>query len=47
MNAYAKRLIKCGYSEEKAFKICRDFVKNLGIVDLECFVYAMERKYVD
>ena len=44
MSTYIKRLVKCGYSKEKAFKVCCDFVRNLGIVDLECFIYSMERK---
>lgn len=46
MSMYVERLTKCGYTKEKAFEVCRDFIKNLNIVDLECFVWFMEHKHV-
>lgn len=45
MSMYVERLTKCGYTKEKAFEVCRDFMKNLNIVDLECFVWFMEHKH--
>ena len=43
MKAYVERLVQCGYSKERAFEVCCDFVRNLGIVDLECFIYSKEQ----
>lgn len=42
MSAYINRLIKCGYTLGKAHSICVDFIKNLSLVDLECFVISIE-----
>ena len=47
MSNFVKRLIRCGYTKERALTVCNDFVKNLTIVDLECFVLSMEKKHVD
>lgn len=47
MKSYVKRLVRCGYSYDRAFTVCKDFVKNLTIVDLECFVLSIEKNHVD
>ena len=44
MDKYISRLKKCGYTYDKAKQICIDFTKNLTLFDLECFVWAMEKK---
>lgn len=36
------RLVKCGYTREKAEQLCFDFVRNLSLFDLKCFVVFME-----
>lgn len=46
MSKYINRLVKCGYSRQRAKDVCCDFVRNLSFFDLECFVTSME-KYVD
>lgn len=38
--------MKCGYSEEKAARICADFLRNLHAFDLQFFVESVEKKYV-
>lgn len=47
MEAYIRRLIKCGYSRRHAEKICEDFVRNLPLIDLDFFVYSIEARHVD
>lgn len=47
MDKYIKRLIRCSYTEDKAYRICCDFITNLSLFDLECFVASMERKNVE
>lgn len=42
MDKYIKRLTKCGYTEGKARQVCMDFVRNLSLFDLECFIWAVE-----
>lgn len=44
MQKYVKRLVKCGYSEEHAYAVCCDFIRNLSIVDLENFVSSVEKR---
>ena len=38
------RLIKCGYSTKKAEDLCKDFINNLSIIELWCFIDTIERK---
>lgn len=48
MKKYIDRLIKCGYSYDDAKDICCDFIKNLSLFSLECFVLSVEnRNYVE
>lgn len=42
MMEYIARLMDCGYTAEKALKICQDFSKNLKVYDLELFVQSVE-----
>lgn len=44
MHKYVNRLMKCGYTYAKACDLCLDFVYNLSLFDLECFVRDMEDK---
>ena len=44
MQKYIDRLVKCGYTKERAYQVCCDFVRNLPIIELENFVWSMERK---
>ena len=44
MNGYIFRLMKCGYSLEKAREIYRDFVNNFDLWDLE--IYVRSKEYV-
>lgn len=46
MKAYIDRLIKCGYSRQRAEQVCGDFIRNLPLIDLDFFVQTMELKYV-
>lgn len=46
METYIVRLMACGYTREKAEEICKDFMLNLHLFDLEFFVDAMEQIYV-
>ena len=46
MQKYINRLIKCGYSLERARAVCSDFVRNLPLIELENFVLSMEKNYV-
>lgn len=43
MQKYIDRLIKCGYTNERAYKVCCDFVNNLSLFDLENFILTMEK----
>lgn len=47
MKAYVDRLIKCGYSRQRAVKVCEDFIRNLPLFDLDFFVLTIEAKHVD
>ena len=47
MQKYIDRLIKCGYSPEKAYSLCQDFRRNLSIVDLENFILSMEKERLE
>ena len=51
MMEYIARLMECGYTAEKALKICQDFSRNLRVHDLELFVQSVEeywaRTHVD
>lgn len=48
MDKYVYRLVRCGYSADRAYCICSDFVKNLPFIELENFVNSIERDtYVD
>lgn len=48
MQEYIDRLMRCGFSADRAYSICRDFMKNLHIFDLQFFVESIERDtYVD
>jgi len=48
MDRYIKRLIRCGYSADRAYCVCFDFAKNLPLIDLEYFIESIEREtYVD
>ena len=42
MDKYINRLIKCKYDRASAYKVCVDFIKNLSLFDLECFVTSVE-----
>lgn len=42
---YVERLMKCGYPSYKAYCVCQDFIKNLSLIDLQCFIDSMEREY--
>jgi len=44
MKAYIERLIKCGYSRRKATQICEEFIRNLPLIDLDFFVWSVERR---
>ena len=43
MQPYIDRLIRCGYSADRAYSVCSDFVKNLSMEDLEDFVRSVEK----
>ena len=45
MNEYIDRLVKCGYTTERATAICVDFIRNLGMFDLQLFVEVTEDFY--
>ena len=48
MQENIERLIRCGYSADRAYCICVDFMKNLPLFDLQLFVESVEREcYVD
>jgi len=48
MERYIKRLIRCGYSADRAYCVCYDFAKNLPLIELENFIESIERDcYVD
>lgn len=44
MQDYIKRLMNCGYSLNKAYYICVDFMRNLPLFDLQFFVESVEEK---
>lgn len=45
MAEYIERLVKCGYTPEKAKQICLEFSRNLPVFDLELFVKTTEEFY--
>ena len=47
MKDYINRLVRCGYSAEKASDLCIGIIVNLSIFDLECFICAMEKINVE
>lgn len=47
MKAYIDRLVKCGYTRQRAQKVCDDFTRNLPLIDLDFFVSVIEEKNVD
>lgn len=48
MIKYVNRLVKCGYTYDTAYGVCADFICNLSLFDLECFVQSMENiQHVD
>ena len=44
MSRYIERLIRCGFSADRAYCICQDFVKNLPLIELENFISSIERE---
>jgi hypothetical protein len=44
MKEYIRRLIECGYTKDEAYQICKDFLRNLHIFDLQFFVESVERR---
>lgn len=44
MKAYIDRLVKCGYTRQRAQKVCDDFTRNLPLIDLDFFVWSVERR---
>lgn len=46
MQKYEQRLIKCGYTEDAAHKLCLDFLRNLSLNELEFFIVDLETRYV-
>jgi len=48
MREYIDRLMRCGFSADRAYSICQDFGKNLPLIELENFIQSIERDcYVD
>lgn len=48
MRNYVDRLIRCGFSADRATAVCIDFAKNLPLDDLIFFVQSVEEEvYVD
>jgi hypothetical protein len=47
MTNYVNRLMKCGYSKDRARAVCEDFARNLPFYELENFVLTKERENVD
>lgn len=44
MQDYIERLMKCGYSLSKAYRVCVDFMCNLPLFDIQFFVESVEDK---
>lgn len=44
MISYIIRLMKCGYTYDRARSVCSDFVRNLSLVDLDYFIMTIEGK---
>ena len=42
MDGYICRLIKCGYTIDKAQEIRKDILKNFSVAELEVFVRYIE-----
>lgn len=38
MDKYINVLVKHGYTHESATRLCIDFMRNLSLFDLECFI---------
>lgn len=47
MDKYVDVLVRHGYTHESALQLCKDFIRNLSLFDLECFVYFVECINVD
>lgn len=48
MSEYIERLMRCGYSADRAISTYRDFLKNFTIADLDIYVRQVEKdNYVD
>lgn len=47
MNYYIKRLIKCGYSQQDASKLCAFIIEKDGIFKLIAYLETLENKNVD
>ena len=46
MPVYINRLIKCGYSYDKARNLCLEYTRNLSLLDLEYLIETLEKHYV-
>lgn len=46
MQKYIDRLVRCGYTAERARNVCSDFARNLPLIELENFVISMEKSHV-
>lgn len=44
MEEYIRRLMACGYSEERARQLCLDFSHNLHLFDLDHFILFIEKE---
>lgn len=42
MSKYVDRLVKCGYTHTAASQLCCDFIRNLSLFELDCFVVYLE-----
>lgn len=48
MSEYIDRLVRCGYSMDKAIDTYRDFLRNFTIAELDIYVRQVEKNsYVD
>lgn len=45
MQEYIERLIHCGYTKEKAYSLCADFMRNLPLFNLQLFVESIEEEH--
>lgn len=42
MKKYVDRLVRCGYSRQRAREVCEEFVRNLSLIDLDFFICSKE-----